>query len=226
MNALIAKYGLWIVGGFAVVGVALLLLSRPTPKPDVIQQAAQDAAAAIVTVEHADSALARHQADSAVIVALTAKYQGDSVTRVSLQRRLLLVEKHIPVIPDVVDRTLASPAELVARWKARADTAILAVLVADSVIVQDSVVNHGLIVANEALRGDNASLTSHLAETKIELAKHRIVVIPLGASAPGFHFPNLLKGFVVSVGYGAQYNVADKRITLGPVISLGVRIPL
>lgn len=228
MKALIEKYGPWAAGALAFVFLIVLLLRgcTPTPKPDVIQQAAQDAASAIVTVEHADTALARHHADSVAIATLTVKYQADSITRVSLQRRLALVEKNIPAKPDVVDGTLASPVELAAQWEARADTAMIAVALADSVIAQDSVTNHDLTVVNDSLRSDNALLASNLSATRSELAKHRTVVIPAGASTTGFHFPNPLKLLTVTIGYGTQYDVSAKHFSFGPQATLGVRIPL
>lgn len=193
---------MWV--GAALVTIVLtigIVKQCAAPGPDAIQQAAQQAASAIVTVDRADTALAAHRADSIVLVA-AAKQNATLAAEVRDLRRAY----------DQVRRDVTVPP---ARILAAADTVIRA----DSTLLAAK----DTIIATQGR--DIVRLASSLQATRDTLATHRTVVIPASAVKSSF-LSNLRLGKLVTVvvGYGAQYS--GQRFTYGPQATVGVRLPL
>lgn len=217
VKAFIEKYAPWTVVVLVLVLGSLWIAkscSQP-PKPDVVQQAAQRAASAIVTVEHADSALARHVADSVALIALQQKYQVVVIARTSLQARLAAMVADTPAAPTVVTDTA---------WHGRALKLSADLDTATAIIAADKVASDAQLMTIAHLTVDNHQLATSLAATRDTLATHREVVVPATPVSSLAGIGSVLRRFepVVVVGYGVTY--AAGSFHTGVQATVGLRV--
>lgn len=197
----------------AIVGVIVAVLiachvPEPTPPPQVVQQAAGLAAAAIVQTEHADTALKQHHVTIVKDGTLKSKQQV-LIAKADTQ------EHHLIVLADSIlpPRDSLPPPVVAYVDSSRALVATLREVISVQAVRIDS------------LTADNQQLATTLLSTRTELAKHQTVVIPQAKAHVTFvsAVRKLVGG---SVGYGVYAGQENNKIVVhtGPWVAAGVRI--